>query len=246
MPKEKAEQFLLDDLVIDIPVTGLTAYLRERLENGQYEGPERALVRKLVRPGDRVLDLGAGAGVVAMVAARIVGAENVVAVEANPEMRQTIKRNFRRNGMEAIKLISAAVVARACKDDSVTFHVHPGFWSASLTRNEKLQAREVSVPVKRFPGLVRRAQASVVLMDVEGAEEQILVERMPDSVRLLIVELHPNLYGKAVIERIAKRMARGGFAVAERLKGDTVMAFARNVAEVRTSASDAETTKGDA
>ncbi|MCQ0969919.1 50S ribosomal protein L11 methyltransferase [Paracoccus sp. TK19116] len=84
MPKPKAEQFLIDDLVIDIPVWGLTGYLRERLDGGLYEGPERALVRKFVRADDRVLDLGAGAGVVAMIAARIVGAEKVVASRRTP------------------------------------------------------------------------------------------------------------------------------------------------------------------
>ncbi|MCQ0969920.1 hypothetical protein MLD63_05710 [Paracoccus sp. TK19116] len=141
-------------------------------------------------------------------------------------MRQTIKRNFRRNGMHAIKLISAAVMGRACKDDSITFHVHPGFWSASIRRNETLKAREVSVPV---PGLVRRAGASVVLMDVEGAEEQILAEKVPDCVRLVIVKLHPNLYGQDVIDRIVKRLVRQGFEIAERLKGRAVMAFVRDV-----------------
>ena len=227
MAEGGVEWFVIDDFVVAIPSAAVTATMRERLAAGLYEGPERDLVRRLVRPGDRVLDLGAGAGLVAMVAARITGPAHVTAVEANPAMIGPIRRNFRRNGMEAIRLIRGAAMGRGHPGATVAFHVHPGFWSASVTRNPRLSAQTIEVAVKRFPALVRARDASVVLMDIEGAEQGILVEPIPASVRLMIVEMHPSLYGPAVLADLLASAKAQGFAVAERLKGDAVLALVR-------------------
>lgn len=224
MGKPPTERFIIDDIVLDIPGAALTAYLRERLAQGLYEGPERNLLRQFLCPGDRVLDLGAGTGLVAMLAARITGAENVTAVEANPAMQPVIRRNFRLNDLSGIRLIRGAVGAAG---ERVTFHVHPGFWSASLIRNPKLSSQPVEVPVKRFPHLVRGRGATAVLMDIEGAEAQILTGPIPASLRLMIVELHPLVYGAATMRELIAALAQQGFALRAEDKGGTVVALER-------------------
>lgn len=50
-----------------------------------------------VRPGDRVLDMGTGCGVNAVLAASV--AEDVVAVDVNPVAVETARRNAERNGV---------------------------------------------------------------------------------------------------------------------------------------------------
>ncbi|MEL6189728.1 MAG: hypothetical protein AAFU79_34325, partial [Myxococcota bacterium] len=61
---------------------------------GLYEVDEVEVLRRVVRPGDRVLDVGAAVGVGTMAAAEVVGSDRVWAVEANPELIALADRNF--------------------------------------------------------------------------------------------------------------------------------------------------------
>ncbi len=56
------------------------------------------LLSAVVRPGDRVADLGAGSAVLAIAAAKL-GAENVAAIELDPDAIGNAEANVRANGM---------------------------------------------------------------------------------------------------------------------------------------------------
>ena len=56
------------------------------------------LLEHLLRPGDRVLDLGSGSGILAIAAARL-GAARAVGVEEDPEANLVATRNAERNGV---------------------------------------------------------------------------------------------------------------------------------------------------
>lgn len=57
-----------------------------------------ALLEKLVRPGDRVLDLGSGSGILAIAAVRL-GAGRAIGIESDPEANLVAARNAERNGV---------------------------------------------------------------------------------------------------------------------------------------------------
>jgi ribosomal protein L11 methyltransferase len=64
------------------------------------------LLERLVRPGDRVIDLGAGTGILAMVAARQ-GAAEVVAIEPDEDAARCASDNVARNGLPRIRVEAA-------------------------------------------------------------------------------------------------------------------------------------------
>jgi SAM-dependent methyltransferase len=71
---------------------------------------ERVLHAAGIAPGMRVLDLGAGAGDVSMLAARIVGpAGHVVGVERNPDAIQSAQARMRRAGIENVSFVNGDV-----------------------------------------------------------------------------------------------------------------------------------------
>src|SRR5688572_7230772 len=70
--------------------------LRDRVRNAAFA---RALTAQ-VRPGDRVLDIGSGSGVWAVMAARL-GARKVVAIEREPMLRPVIEGLVAENGVAA-------------------------------------------------------------------------------------------------------------------------------------------------
>jgi ribosomal protein L11 methyltransferase len=68
------------------------------------------LLERIVRPGDRVIDLGAGTGILAMVAAHR-GAAEVLAIEPDEDAARCATENVARNGLERIRVETAGYEA---------------------------------------------------------------------------------------------------------------------------------------
>lgn len=54
---------------------------------------------QVLKPGGRIIDLGAGCGIISLLLARVNPAASVVAVENNPEMAALVERNIRHNDL---------------------------------------------------------------------------------------------------------------------------------------------------
>lgn len=71
----------------------------------------RGAIARTVRPGDRVLEAGAGTGVLSMLAARA-GAAHVWAVEHNPDLAALARRAVARNGLaDRVTVVDGAAEA---------------------------------------------------------------------------------------------------------------------------------------
>jgi ribosomal protein L11 methyltransferase len=71
------------------------------------------LLEQLIEPGDQVLDLGSGSGILAIAAIKL-GASRAIGIETDPEANEVAARNAERNGVsEQIELLEgdAAVLA---------------------------------------------------------------------------------------------------------------------------------------
>ena len=205
-------QFTLRGITLRIPDQQLSPPLRAALEEGRYEGGESAALLRHLEPGDRVLDLGAGAGYVASLAARVVGGENVTAVEAAPEMLPVLRRNLNLNEAGDAQVLHGAVVADDFPDEVVRFEVARAFWASRIGEGGGRGARTVEVPALRFGELVRRVAPSVLVMDIEGAERDICRQQWPGCLRLVVMEIHPGIYGAEGIRAIFDAMSRNDFA----------------------------------
>jgi ribosomal protein L11 methyltransferase len=88
------EVVVQDDRIVVVIYPGMA------FGTGEHETTKlciRALERE-VRPGDRVLDLGTGSAILAIVAARL-GARAVTGMDTDPETRENALENIRRNGV---------------------------------------------------------------------------------------------------------------------------------------------------
>ncbi|TYB80568.1 FkbM family methyltransferase [Maritimibacter fusiformis] len=204
----KVASFELDGIKLRVPGHALNDSLRRALESGKYEWNESAAIRRHAKPGDKVLDIGAGAGYVSALAARAVGGDNVVAVEASPVMLEVLRQNLDGNGAAAAQLIHGAVVDDRFDADTVSFLVRDAFWASTIAGADAPRDKLAEVPALRLSALLEEHQPSVVIMDVEGGELQLSQQAWPDCVRLVIMEIHTMVYPPSGVRAIFDGMSR--------------------------------------
>lgn len=200
--------FIIDGIKLRVPGHALNDELRRALETGHYEWNESAAIRQHARAGDTVLDIGAGAGYVSALAARAVGGENVVAVEASPVMLDVLRQNLDTNGARDTRLIHGAVVADKHAGDTVSFFVRAAFWASTIADENAPRDKLTEVPALRLTALLDELRPSVVIMDVEGGELELCQQDWPDCVRLVVMEIHTKLYPPSGVKAIFDGMAR--------------------------------------
>lgn len=205
-PPERIFKFRLKDVALEVPRAALMPELWRALTESWYEGDELDQICAAVRPGDAVLELGAGIGFISTMIARRIGAGRVVAVEANPQLLPIARRTHAVNGV-AVELVGAAV---APEEGEIEFHLHPEFWASSTV--PRPGSRPIRVPTRSLRSLLRELRPQVLVVDVEGGEAS-LFEGLPlDGVRSVVMELHPDVIGLAGVGRTFAAMDRAGFA----------------------------------
>lgn len=106
---EPVRRSLPDGVEILVPrePPGLTSYVL--LEQGDWFEADLAFVRRILQPGDTVVDVGACLGVYALSAAARVGpGGRVLAIEPSPEAAELLRRSAARNGYAWLEVIEAA------------------------------------------------------------------------------------------------------------------------------------------
>ncbi|OBI72376.1 hypothetical protein A5663_08075 [Mycobacterium sp. E740] len=120
-----------------------------------------------VKPGDVVLDIGAGIGSETLPFARWVGPSgNVVAVEAHPATFATLQRTCQLNGVTNVKLVHAAVMD---SDRPVMISDLP----TEVSYENRIGSDGVEVPALTLTDLVGKyglERIDFLKMNIEGAE----------------------------------------------------------------------------
>jgi FkbM family methyltransferase len=214
--------FTLRGLTLYLPEEALKGNLERALSSGRYENHEADALLLHLRPGDRLLDLGAGLGFICALAARVLGEDAVMGVEAGLETVRLARRNLAANGFAGVKVLKGAVVAAG--EGEVEFGVRPAFWASGLQGPDGWpeNAEVIQVPARPLGKLLAKFQPTVISCDIEGGELEVLTQPLP-GVRLVVVETHPQVYGPDGVARIVAALSAQGFAEADGAKKDTLV-----------------------
>ncbi len=212
---------------LELPDWLLGTKIEDKIRRGHYEKKESDAARKRLREGMKVLEIGAGLGFVTAICAQIVGAENVVTVEANPKMLDPIHGNLARNGLEGVTLLHGAVVPQDFEGDKVLFRPGSLFWGGSLSQSTVLTDDLVEVPALQLSTLLKQVRPKFVMMDIEGAEQHLFQRPWPRFVRFVVLELHPSKYDEQVIHKILRCMAESGLTYDPVASNGSTLGFKR-------------------
>jgi FkbM family methyltransferase len=195
---------------------------------GQYEPGELAFIRRTVRAGDHVLDLGAHYGFFAMHMAAIVGPHgSVTAFEPFEENAALLSRSIHENRFDGRVRLERAAVTRASGRIGLAFAAETlNSGGAFVAANDRVAGHEVR-PVRAvaLDDLLLPRPIAFVKMDIEGGEPLALegASRLLQADRPTILsELHaPQLARVAgkTVEAFLADLRAIGYRVF-RLEGD--------------------------
>jgi FkbM family methyltransferase len=181
--------------------------IREAIYAGWYEQEEVAIIEQTLRSGDRVLEVGCGAGLTGTIACRI--AADVRLFDANPRMAKVAEETLARNGARGT--VTAAVLVRDCAKSSLPFYVRNDFWASSLEPLDN--ATEIQVPTADFANTILEQGTTYLIVDIEGAETELLSGQIPSCIREICVECHPDVTSPRAISEMLARLLGEGFSL---------------------------------
>jgi FkbM family methyltransferase len=150
------------------------------LIHGEWEPEETELVKKLIKPGDVFVDVGANLGYYSLIAARV-GASRVYAFEAQPSTYELLGKNVIINWMtKFITYEHLAVYSHTAELDFFVRNNYPGNSSVGTTPPDQLQKWfDTTTPVKVHAVSLddyfadKPGKLDVIKVDVEGAEPAV-------------------------------------------------------------------------
>lgn len=192
----------------DLPRT-----VRNVLYKGSYEAAERELLKRVVEPGSKVLEIGCGIGFVSLLCTRLAGEGNVRSYEANPTLEPIIRRNYALNGFEP-DLVMKAVTPDG---GTITFHRDDNILSSSRFDRGR-DAEPITVEGEAFRDALAAHGAQVVVMDVEGAEVGLLSDADLSGVGAMVIELHPHIVPQSDLDAMIAAVEAQGLKLTARVQ----------------------------
>jgi len=203
---------------------------RRLLRRNLYEAKETRAALRSIDAGDRVLELGAGIGYMSALLMKHRAPLAYTAYEANPWLIDYIAAVHAANAIEGVSVHNAVLGAA---DGEETFHLRPNFLASSLSPGPGDGAGGVigTARVRRraVTEAVEEAAPTALICDIEGGEADLLARADLSSLRVAIIELHPQITGPAGVRRVFEACLGAGLGYHARGSHAKVVTFLRDL-----------------
>lgn len=179
----------------------LTPEMIHALQDGSFAAAKVRSALATIRPDDRVLHLGAGPGAVSAAIARNCRPAAILSFERDLRLVSHARMLHRHNGLDdRIALRHGEVVADPCApaDRDPSCAMSADRWPGD-------------VPVTCYDRLRRSYLHNVIVMDIDGAERVFLRHANLSGVRVVLIDLHPGLYGREGLRDCRRALNRAGY-----------------------------------
>lgn len=199
--------------------------LRRTIAAGNYEDPEMRIVTQTLEKFDRVLECGAGIGLLSSYCAMRLGSDRVRTVEANPFMAPLIARTFDMNKVRPALVVGAIGPMHG----QIDFHVRHNFWASSAHPDRAGGAAlTISVPLIPLHDEILRHRPSYLFIDIEGGEASLIGCSDLPGVTKIMAEVHPELIGAEGVEAFVGWLEDLGFVKNVALSHEREFFFSRS------------------
>jgi FkbM family methyltransferase len=209
----------VDDVSFKIRGTPYSFGTKLEIVRGEYELPERRLLRNLIHKGDVIIEMGGSIGVLTTLICNMTGPSGfIVSIEASSNLVEYSRKLLEKENVKIVhgfgfpvnKLEKAIIVNN--------FDESGGSLGGTVEFNEV--AHQISNDDSKIFDINKistlyQITPTILIIDIEGSERIILSQKphFPKSIRSIIIELHPNLYSKLDKEKIIQQILDDGFVI---------------------------------
>ena len=198
----KTKKFRINGVYISTSLEDISPSVQKDLFRGTYEDTERKFIEQFIKPDNRVLEIGCGIGLVSLVASKICTGKNIKSYEANPHMERVIKKNYALNGM----VPNLEMKAVSSSGENLEFYIDPDIISSSVFDRQKSSKKQI-IKSEALDDILKSFNPDTIVMDVEGAEVELLTNSSLAGVDQMIVEVHPQIVGKEKVIHLNDSLA---------------------------------------
>ena len=178
---------------------------------GAIEAEEIAMARRCLNADDRLVEFGMGLGISSALANSACQPQVHHCFEANPAVIGYARDLFALNGLD-IEIHNKALG----DGESMPFFAVDDYILSSFEKPAGRQDfREISVPTERIETILAQLKPTALFCDIEGAELLFLDPARLGTVRKVVIELHPDIYGTARMNAYISAFRSHGFTVAD-------------------------------
>lgn len=210
---------------VRLPIdTRLSLDMRRTIVNGKYEQNELDIVERTLAKDDRILECGAGIGLLSAFCAKRIGGDRVKTFEANPFMEEVIRETYTLNDVQPTLVIGAI----GAQNGTLPFHVRKNFW-ASSSHNGRAEGslQTIDVPMYELHAQVIVTKPTYLFIDIEGGEEYLARCSSLPGVKKVMAEVHPELIGEANVAKFTGWLRDLGFVKDEQISKERELYFSR-------------------
>ena len=178
----------------------LSEKMIESIKAGRYENVEAREIAKIIQPNEVIVEIGAGLGFIATLAAKHEHTVRIVSYEANPKLIAHITKTLETNTDKSRKNweVRNAVLQNGSDQETMPFYVHNDFWASSLLPIKDPASVE-QVKVENFNAMLRDIKPSMIICDIEGGELDLFRHADLSGVKKVYMEIHQNRLGRRKI-----------------------------------------------
>ena len=205
----------------------ITPAVLNSIIKGYYEAKEARAILKYMKPGARILELGAGLGFMACISTQK-KPEAYVAIEADPRLIPVMKATHNLNGVENVLIHNCAVTSDKDQLNRGYIELQQGneFWGSSI-KQKKGSGNYVKIDTVSLASYLTTYSPNVLIIDIEGAEVDLFHDVQLDKINLIVLETHPGVTGTKPIDEMIAYLTSVGMKAEERQKDNPMLIFTR-------------------
>ncbi len=197
-----------EGIILSVPKGTVSPTILESLIKGGYEQIELEIAQKIIEPNERILELGGGIGYLSTSIKILHNDAEICTMEANPNLMPAIADTHALNNCQ-IELLHGAA---SDHDGETDFYLRANFWESS-TRKERVFSETSRVPAIDTARVIRNFRPSMLVIDIEGDEERVVPFLPLEGINKILMELHPEVTGPAVVSSLFAVLLKSGFHV---------------------------------
>jgi len=213
---------------VPIAAEEVSTAIWDALKSELYEANEARRVRRAIWPGDRVLELGTGLGIITSIIAEIDDVR-VWSFEADPRTARLAERVVNFNCSDNVVLAHGILAAGPPR--KISFYQRSELWMSSGFASQGSYEKAIEITSGDVDAFISQHRINALVMDIEGAELDLLQNARLPGVERIFLELHDHLYGLSGVRVITAAMARNGLIYDPRGSSGPCVLFARDDGE---------------